>query len=156
VCGRCRTAWNLAAVLGDFPALRDTFCPERTAMKRLLCLVALASALGCGPKLDQQWTFEVNQDQNEQKILDPVRKEQKIKIDVHATGGPIDIFVFLEKNQTAAHNEIYGKGGANLIVDKRKIDSATFEALIPALESAVIELKPSTRKKANVTLKVTN
>ena len=129
-------------------------------MKRLFCLVALASALtsslGCGPKLDEKWTFELESFKNEQKILDPIRSPQKIKVDVHATGGPIDIYVFLEKNKVAAEKEADAKGGPNLIVDKRKIDSATFETMIPAMEAAVIEVKASSLKKAKVTLKVTN
>ena len=56
----------------------------------------------------------------------------------------------------AAEKEIYAKGGANLIAEKRNIESATFEATIPAAESAVIEVKTAGLKKAKVTLKVAN
>ncbi|HEX3313880.1 MAG TPA: hypothetical protein VHR72_03260 [Gemmataceae bacterium] len=125
-------------------------------MKRLFCLVALTSALGCGPKLDQTWTFDIDSSKNEMKILDPIRTAQKIKVDVHATGGPIDVSVFLEKNRNAAEKEIYAKGGSNLLADKREIESATFDVSVPAAESAVIEVKASSLKKAKVTLKVTN
>jgi hypothetical protein len=136
---------------------RDLFTPlELPMMKRVLCLVALASVMGCAPRLNVDKTLEVDTSSNPQTILEAIRTAQKIKVDVHATGGPIDIFVFLEKNKVAADKEINTKGGPSLIVDKRKIDSATFETTIPAMESAVIELRASTLKKATVNLKVTN
>ena len=81
-------------------------------MKRLLCLVALASAIGCGPpKLDYHDTFPVDSSKNLVREFDAVRQDQKVKIDVQATGAPVDFYVFLEKNRIAANKEIYGQEG---------------------------------------------
>jgi len=125
-------------------------------MKRLLALTVIATGFGCTPKLDHRTTFAVDQSGGKQTILDPIRSAQKIKVDIQATGGPIDVFVYLEKNKEAAQKESFAKGGPNLLVDKRKIDAAQFEVAIPAAETTIIDVQASTPKKADVTLKVTN
>jgi hypothetical protein len=125
-------------------------------MKRLLCLLALASAIGCTPKLDYHDSFVVDLSKNPSRIFDAVRADQKVKIDVQAAGGPVDVYVFLEKNQAAVEAEMLGKKGSSWIAEKKKVDSATFDVTIPAKESWMVEVIASTPKKANVTLKVTN
>jgi hypothetical protein len=125
-------------------------------MKRFLCLVALASAIGCTPKLNEHFDFEVGLDSNPLKIVPAIRTAQTVKVDVHATGGPIDVFVYFEKNKEAAGKESYAKGGPNLIADKRSIESATFEVPVPAGETTIVDVRAATLKKAKVSLNLTN
>jgi hypothetical protein len=124
-------------------------------MKRLFCLAALACAIGCTPRLDLNETIPIAPGSAQQRILPAVRQAQKIKIDVQATGSPVDVFVYLEKNKDAAQKEIYANGGPNLLAAKKKIDSAQFEVSIPPAESTVIDIMPGL-KKATVVLKATN
>lgn len=127
-------------------------------MRCLPSMVMMVVLVGCGgPKLNFEKLWEV--DNNGSVIeLDPIKSEQKIKVSATATGGKIDVYVFLAKNRDQAEKEILGKkltGGA-VLASAENTDSANLIATIPANQSGAVMVKATTLKKASTTLKITN
>ena len=118
--------------------------------------LVLAAAGGCSPKLDLQKSFDATIN-GEDFTLGATRREQKIKVSAAATGGKIDVYIFLEKNKEAATKDILAKKtSANVLAKEEKADSVNLTATIPAGEEAVVRVTASSLKQTKVSLKITN
>jgi hypothetical protein len=128
-------------------------------MPRLaLCLAVLVMVFtvsGCRG-LNKEFNFDLEGDP--QKItVDPIDRDQTIKVNVKATGGPVDVFVYLARDSSTA-NQInpMPKDQSKILQKALKTESATLEVPIPASNAAVIQVNASTGKAAKVTVKLTN
>src|SRR5262245_19263748 len=103
-------------------------------------VVALLVVVGCGkPKLDQSYDSEVSFSGTEYTI-DPIKSEQKIKVNGTATA-PVDVFIYLQKNKDAADKEIVSRKYSAIILAKQeKTPGIALEATIPANEAAIVRV----------------
>jgi hypothetical protein len=125
----------------------------------LFALVLLVGWLsGCGkPRLEEVRSFEVGP-VGHLVTVDPINREQKIQVTGTATGAPVNAYVYLEKNKTAAQNEILTKKVGSAILEKQDdTQTISLEAKIPANESAVVHITRAVlNKPSSVQLKITN
>lgn len=119
--------------------------------------VALAClAGGCGQKLNVEKTFEATH-MGTDFTVQPVRKTQTIKVDATASGGKIDVYVFLESARDVAEKAILAKRiDATVLAHSEKADSVSLKAEIPAGQTAMVQVRASTLVKSQVKLKITN
>jgi hypothetical protein len=111
---------------------------------------------GCAPKLNlekKSFDLDINGTTFE---LQAVKSEQKINVVASATGGPIDVYVFLAKNKSAAERDIMAKRLGGLIASEEGKESVTLQATIPANEEALVMVKASTLKKTTASVKINN
>jgi hypothetical protein len=116
-------------------------------------------AAGCGkPKLEVVIApFEVP---GEGKLytVEPTRREQEIQVTGSATGAPVNVYIYLDKNRTAAETQIISNKLTPLILQKQEnAEAINLAATIPANETAVVHVRRvSFNKPATVQLKITN
>jgi hypothetical protein len=118
----------------------------------------VGSISGCGkPRLEVPASFEVGPVGNVFTV-DPTSREQNIQVTGSATGAPVNTFIYLDKNKTAAQNEIFSKKFATAILAKQdNTETIGLEATIPANETAVVHVtRAAINKVAHVELKITN
>jgi hypothetical protein len=129
-------------------------------LRRTACvaLVILGTVSGCGrTKLNVGSAFELNLGDNKRITVEPIKHEQKIKVTGTATGAPVNVYVYLSKNEAAADKEILAKKFTDVMLQKQeKTDSVNLEATIPANEAAVVRVSSAGAGKANVEIKITN
>ena len=127
-------------------------------MRMLIPSLLLVFLAGCGsPKLNFEKLWEAD---NAGTVieLDPVKADQKITATATATGGKIDVYIFLAKNRDRAEKELLAKKltGGSILASSEGTDSATLQATIPARESGAVMVRSSTLKKVSTKLKITN
>lgn len=130
-------------------------------MRGILLLVAglvagLLSLSGCA-KLNIEKTLEVQSlGDTVRWPIDGIKSGQKITVSLTVTGGPVDAYLFLEKDEKAAEEAIFAKkeDKSLILAGKRDVSGeAQLEATLPAAGPAVLFLSG---KKATVKAKVTN
>lgn len=120
-----------------------------------VALVMVMAASGCKAKLDMESAFDVPPEGRIFKV-DPIKKEQTIKVTGTATGAPANVFIYLDKNEAAAEKEIMSLKYTPIILAKQeKTEAINVEATIPANETAVVRVT-RVMKAAQVKLKITN
>jgi hypothetical protein len=127
-------------------------------MRRVGSLVAILvfGVAGCSPKLNMEKSFEAST-AGDTFTLSPIRREQKVKVTATATGGKIDVYVYLDKNKAAAEKDILSKKlGSNLLASQENADTVNLNATVPGGEEAVVRVNAASLKKTNVALKITN
>jgi hypothetical protein len=129
-------------------------------LRRTACvaLVILGTVSGCGrTKLAVESAFELNLGDNKLITVEPIKHEQKIKVTGTATGAPVNVYVYLSKNEAAADREIVAKKFTDVILQKQEnTDSISLEATIPANEGTVVRVSRAGAGKPNVQIKITN
>jgi hypothetical protein len=126
------------------------------------CFIVFGLAIavpGCRKVLNEEKSFDLKPGNENDFAVDAVKKEQKIKVEVTSPGVPLNVFVFLKKDEQAAKMDISaGKKTDNVLASERKTENATLEATIPANCEAVIQIRnvSTDNKTANVKLKITN
>ncbi|HYV36141.1 MAG TPA: hypothetical protein VE988_10585, partial [Gemmataceae bacterium] len=89
--------------------------------------------------------------------VDPVDREQTIKIDVKATGGPVSFYVYLAKDaNTARKDNPLPKDTDRILKKVEKTEAITVDVPIPANNAATVFFKLASAKSAKVTVKITN
>ncbi len=123
---------------------------------RALTLVLLG-IVGCGKaKLDMESLFEVPVEGKSFKV-DPIKSEQNIQVTGTATQAPVNVYVYLDKNEAAVEKEIMTlKTTANVLAKQEKTEAISLTATIPANETAVVRVTRGGGKAARVQLKITN
>jgi hypothetical protein len=115
----------------------------------------LALLAGC-TKLDTESMFDVPL---EGKIftVDSIKSQQTVKAEGTATGGPVNVYLYLDKNKAAAQKDILAKKLVSPFIMSKVEGAETFsvEATIPANETAVVEVTRA-GKPAKVKLHITN
>ncbi len=125
----------------------------RSNVTRMALLLALLA--GC-TKLDTESMFDVPP---EGKIftVDAIKSQQNVKATGTATGGPVNVYLYLDKNKAAAQRDIAAKKLVSPVIMSKVEGTDTFsvEATIPANETAVVEITRA-GKAAKVKLHITN
>ena len=107
--------------------------------------------------LNLEKTYEFLPGDEQEIIVEPARREQKIKVEASSSAAPVSIFVFLEKDRDAVKRDIRTRKEplTNLLAHEEKTTSASLEATIPADSSAVVLITRAS-KATTVTVKLTN
>jgi hypothetical protein len=107
--------------------------------------------------LNQEKTYDVVPGETRELIVEPSRREQKIKVEVSAAPAPVSVFVFLEKDRDAVKHDIETRKQqlANVLAREEKTTNVMLEATIPADNSAVVLITRAS-KDTKVTVKLTN
>jgi outer membrane lipopolysaccharide assembly protein LptE/RlpB len=125
---------------------------------KLLLLVCMTTLLcGCGPRLSDQRDLTLEIGQIRAIPIDPISREQKIKVSASSPDAPIDVHVYLQENEAAIVRMItLGKPPENLLASQSEAEQVLLEATVPANKEAIVRLQPSGRKAAQVHLEITN
>jgi hypothetical protein len=81
-------------------------------------------------------------------IADPASRDQSVTVTWNADGTPIDIYLFLEKDQKAASQAVTLGKTSGLLGSKTKADRGVLEVRVPSGEKLVVML--TTSKQASV------
>jgi hypothetical protein len=113
---------------------------------------------GCNRvKLNDERTVEVGIGTNASIVLDPVKKDQKINVEISSPGAAVNVFIFLEKDAAAVDDAIeVQKPSDKILASKENTEDATVEANIPGGNAAVILFTCASGKRATVKVKTTN
>src|SRR5437867_12254889 len=110
-------------------------------------LVLLAQA-GCGKKLNDDRIVQVEPAEERLIIADPASRDQSVTVTWNADGTPIDIYLFLEKDQKAASRAVTLGKTSGLLGSQTKADRGVLEVQVPSGEKLVVMLTSS--KQASV------
>src|SRR6266852_4588563 len=114
----------------------------------LLCLLGLLTQAGCGKKLNDARTVPVEPGEEKLIIADPVSRDQSVTVTWNADGTPINIYLFLEKDQKAASEAITLGKASGLLGSKAKADRGMLTVQVPSGEKLIAMLTSS--KQASV------
>src|SRR5262249_13148325 len=85
----------------------------------------------------------------------PIRDEQ-VKVKVSSPGAPVNVYVVLQKDQTAAEDALeVGKAPASSLGGKDKVEDATLDATVPAKSPFAVVLGNTSAKTAQVKMTIT-
>ena len=123
------------------------------------CVAVLAlAASGCYRTiLNMEKTYDVGPGLSPEIKVDPVKSEQKIKVELTSSPHPVSVFVFLEKDRASAMDDIKRRKdpGAKVLASKENTQSWTQEVTVPADNSAIVFVTRAS-KDTKVTVKLTN
>lgn len=124
--------------------------------KAILGFTLVMLAVGCRTRLNDERTVSVDLG-GSFITIEKIKNAQTVKVAATASTGVFDIFFFLEKDQAAVEKEL----SANKITEKvlakdLKVTQANFSVNVPANENAVVFVRSSDGKKADVKVKITN
>jgi hypothetical protein len=129
--------------------------------RRLLgvCLIAVVVTLPACVRhvLNMEQTFTLESGMVQSFTIEPISREQKIKVEVTSTNTPVSVYVVLEKDKDKASNEVKNRSGRppSALASAEKTTGHSFEATIPENTSAVV-LVGRASKETQVTIKLTN
>lgn len=109
----------------------------------LLCLLGLLTQAGCAKKLNDARVVQVEPAEEKLIIADPASRDQTVTVTWNADGTPINIYLFLEKDQKAASQAINLGKDSGLLDSKTKADRGTLEVQVPSGEKLVVMLTSS-------------
>jgi hypothetical protein len=130
-------------------------------------LFVLAS-WGCKSVLNVDKEIDVKAGSDSTLLVDPFKKEQTINVVVSSPDAPVEVCVYLEKNQDAAQRDIeQNKKDSSLILARARTketapgtpnlsENIELSATIPAGEGAVVQVGVRGGKSAKVKVKITN
>lgn len=128
-------------------------------MTRALSIVVFALAFattGCGPTLRQEKTVPIPPGGRVFEI-DPIKKEQKVRIVVEAPEAPVDVFAYTDKTRELAEANVFKKSAEGFLGLKRNEQKHDFTVTVPANETLFVSIQ-RTRAKApgDVKVKISN
>jgi hypothetical protein len=111
-------------------------------------LVLLAA--GCGSRLHDQRTVSVEPDTEKTLSIDPPSRDQKVRVRVAASGGPVNVYCYLQKDQSEAEKAVRLRHPSDAIRAKEeKTEQADLEFMVPAGSGAVVLLTSASGKTAS-------
>jgi len=124
----------------------------------LLLPVCMATLLcGCGPRLSDQRDLTLEIGEIIAIPIDPISREQKIRVTASSPDAPIDVHVYLQENEEAIVRKItLGKPPENLLASQNDAEEIILEATVPAGKEVIVRLQPAGSKAAQVHLEITN
>jgi hypothetical protein len=126
---------------------------------KLVGFIALALAMpACRTVLNADKSFDLGPGEKNTLTIDAASKEQRIKVEVTSTAAPVNVYVFLEKDQQAAETDIRAKKqSSKVLASQEKTEGVTLEPTIPAGNPTVVLVtSASSSKTAKVRVKITN
>ena len=125
-------------------------------MRRLFPGLMWLLLVGCAPKLNlEKKLFDLDTG-GKTYDLQAVKAEQKIYVDATATGGNIDVYVFLTKNKAAVEKDIFAKRFGSVIEHAEDKETVSLQATIPGNEEATVWVKATNQKKPAVSVEIRN
>jgi hypothetical protein len=122
----------------------------------VLSIVWSVVVSGCSTRLNVESEYEVPLGGKLHEI-EPIKKDQTVKVAVVATGGPVGVFVYLKKDEETAEKEIFANKYSSIILAKEpKAERADLEASIPANQTAVVHVIRASNKGPTVKVKISN
>jgi hypothetical protein len=118
----------------------------------LLCMLVFVAQTGCARKLNDARTVQVEPGEEKLIIAEPVSRDQNVSVTWNADGMPIDIYLFLEKDQKAASQAITLGKTSGLLGSQSKTDRGMLEVQVASGEKLVVMLTSS--KPASVRLHI--
>jgi hypothetical protein len=113
-----------------------------------LYVLGLLTQAGCAKKLNDARVVQVEPAEEKLIIADPASRDQTVTVTWNADGTPINIYLFLEKDQKAASQAITLGKDSGLLGSKTKADRGTLEVQVPSGEKLVVML--TSYKQASV------
>jgi hypothetical protein len=118
-----------------------------------LVVAGVSLLVGCQSKLNVERSVQFEIGQLRTIEVDAPKYEQTVAVTVTADT-PVDLYVFLRKNQEAAEQDIaFGKKSDLILAGKDKVQNDTVEAKVPAKEAAIVMIR-SGGKAGTATLKI--
>ena len=112
---------------------------------------------GCGPKLAGQRDLALEVGDIRAIPIDPITREQVIKITASSPDTPINVHVYLQENEEEIERKItFGKPPENLLASETDANEVSLEATVPANKEAVVRLQSAGRETAKVHLEISN
>jgi hypothetical protein len=105
---------------------------------------------GCGKKLNDARVVQVEPAEEKLIIADPASRDQTVTVTWNADGLPINIYLFLEKDQKAASQAITLGKDAGLLASKTKADKGMLDVQVPSGEKLVVMLTSSKQTSVRV------
>ncbi|HEY8504778.1 MAG TPA: hypothetical protein VIL46_09365 [Gemmataceae bacterium] len=120
-------------------------------------LPALLLLAGCSPRLNDERTFALEPGEERTLTIDPIDRDQTVKVRVDSPGVPVNVYCFLEKDRGEVEKAVGApRPSDKVLARKEKAEAAELEVAVPAGERAAILLTPASGKTANVAVKITN
>src|SRR6266849_9342393 len=113
-----------------------------------LCALSLLAQAGCAKKLNDDRIVQVEPAEEKLIIADPASRDQSVTVTWNADGTPIDIYLFLEKDQKAASQAVTLGKTSGLLSSQTKADRGVLKVRVPSGEKLVVML--TTSKQASV------
>jgi hypothetical protein len=124
--------------------------------KTISAAAILITLVGCRARLNDERTVAVDPGTTQYITVDPIAREQTVKVAATSANGQFNIYFFLEKDKTTVEKEaMTGKLGPKVLDKALKTAKADLSATIPANERATVMLTGD-GPKADVKLKITN
>jgi hypothetical protein len=121
------------------------------------CLLVVAA--GCGrTKLDMSSTIDVPME-GKSYVVDAAKSQQIVKVTGTASGAPVSVYLYLEKNKDTAERDILANKLVSSVIPasvQKTEGEFTLEATVPANEKAVVQIYRATAKAAKVQIHITN
>jgi hypothetical protein len=112
--------------------------------------LVLLLAAGCGSRLHDERTVSVEPGVEKTLTIDAPSRDQKVSVKVSASGGPVDVYCYLVKDQAEAEKAIRRHKASDKILDKaEKAEQASLEFTVPANSGALILLQSASSKAAS-------
>ncbi len=127
----------------------------RSSVPALLCILLISA--GCSPRLASVHEITLGANDIKSIVLDPIGKDQIIKVAAKSDGGPIHVHVYLVEDEQAVDDAItLGQTTDKAIACQMDSREILLEALIPANKEAAVRLQPASAENVTVNLTVTN
>lgn len=107
---------------------------------------------GCEAKLRDTRTVEVDPAGQVVIPIDAKPSDRTLKVTARAEGGPIEVYVYLKKDDERANENIYAKKNELFLARKVNVQEADLSALVPANEEVLVVLMCANTKSATVHL----
>ena len=119
--------------------------------------MALVSAAGCQPRLADSRTLTLEVGEISVIVLDPVGKQQKIRVTAKSPGAPVSVYIYLNEHDAEVERKITLDKPTELIIASQvKSEDIALEATIPANQEAAVRVASGSRETATVDLSISN
>jgi hypothetical protein len=122
----------------------------------LVCGVALLGLIGCGPRVLHEQSWEIDPGQARGPVLQDLKKDTKISVEVSSPGTPVGVYLVLEKDEKAVLDALGAeKAPPNTLASEAKTEGKTLEVTMPERTGLVILIHnpPVNQKQASVKVK---
>jgi hypothetical protein len=119
-------------------------------------LVCLLTAAGCRSRVNHEWNAQLDVGDVKSVSLNAPAANTKIRVEINATGAPVNAWVMLERDSQAAQDRLLNfQKPEKVLGGKEKVQQEVIEVTIPEKTGFTVMLG-STGKAAQATVKITS
>ncbi len=123
----------------------------------LSMVVALGMLTGCMARFYDHREFVLDVGEISTFVVDGISRKRVLRVMGAATGGKVDVYVFLEENQAEVERLLtLGKGARLMITGVEKTNELGLVAPIPADKTAIVLVRNMSSQPAEVDLKMSD